>query len=1242
MKTRLLVTGLLVAGMAINADAQVQANKQLQMTGTNDNDRRITGVGTAADSADAVSAATLLNGRLTYANSTASGNDYAVQLRVAPQAYSAGMILSFKATWTNTGPITLNVNGLGAKTVFKNVNEAVVAGDIVPNQIVSVIYDGTAFQIISQLKPTGGFTGSLGGDVTGTQNATVISGGAVSTSKIADGAVTDAKLAPGIAYSKLVGAPTALPPTGNATGDLTGSYPAPAIAGGAVTEAKLADGAVSSLKIQDGAIISLKLADGSVLTAKIADAAITTGKIADGAVTSGKIADGAVTNNKITSVDYSKITGAPTALAPTGAASGDLAGTYPAPTVAAGAIGTTKLADAAVVTNKIADGAVTNNKIVTVDYNKVTGAPTSMAPSGTAGGDLDGTFPSPVIRTGVVGSDKLTDGAVTGTKLAPAAVGTAHVVDGAITNEKIASLDYTKITGAPTALAPTGAAAGDLTGNYPAPVVKDAAITGNKIAPSAVTADKINGSGAANGQVLTFDGSSVVWTTPATTLVGAASGDLSGNYPAPVIANGVVTNGKIADGAITDDKVAYGISYNKLVDVPMALPPTGVANGDLTGSYPNPSIAAGAVTGTKVATGAIANNHIAAGAAVDYSKLNLVGSITGADLTDAAVSTAKILDGAVTNEKITSVAYSKLTGAPTSLPPSGAATGDLDGVFPSPVIRSGVVTADKLADGAVTGYKLAPAAVATAHVADGAITDAKITSVAYSKITGAPTSMAPSGAAGGDLDGTYPMPQIRDAAVTNAKLAAGSVTTDKINTAGATSGHVLTYDGTGAVWTVPNTNPTGAAGGDLAGTYPNPSIADAAVTGTKLAPGAITNSHVAALANIAYSKLNLANSIVGTDLTNNSVTTPKIANATVTAAKISGTGASSGQVLTYNGSTVTWGTVSSVPGGTASGDLSGTYPSPVVANSAITSAKIADGAITNADINASAAIAYSKLSLTNSITGADITNSAVSGAKIADGAVTSAKVADGAITDAKLADGISYSKLIGAPTSLPPTGSAGGDLTGEYPTPEIATGAVTGVKIANGAVETNKLLDGAVTGVKIADGTVTPAKINTAGATTGQVLTFNGSEAVWGAAGGSGGAAVQYHGFINTTAAYNSGDKVLFPNVVTNVGSQMNAATGVFTAAADGLYQVNVSLPSEATGARFLALRVNGTDVFTGSAGNSFFATSPYNAEITALSLSVAYPLQAADQVEIVVYNNSGTATPLTNGSARLLITRLN
>ena len=105
----------------------------------------------------------------------------------------------------------------------------------------------------------------------------------VTTPKIADGAVTDPKIV-SVSWTKIGGTPATFPAGGTAGGDLSGSYPNPAIRDGAVTAAKLAPGAVGGGQIAAGSVGAAQIADGSVGTLELTDGAVTHAKIGSGAV----------------------------------------------------------------------------------------------------------------------------------------------------------------------------------------------------------------------------------------------------------------------------------------------------------------------------------------------------------------------------------------------------------------------------------------------------------------------------------------------------------------------------------------------------------------------------------------------------------------------------------------------------------------------------------------------------------------------------------------------------------------------------------------------------------------------------------------------------------------------------------------------------------------------------------------------------------------------------------------------
>jgi len=154
---------LFFVGAACAATAQVEVDKPIQLTGTG-SDARITGIDEVSGAKDAVSAEVVQANSLNYAGAAGAADAYTVALAPAIAAYQAGQMFSFTAVANNTGAATVDVNGLGAVDIKKNGDADLAADDIKIGQVVTVVYDGTNFQMVSQLGNAAGGGGGGGAD----------------------------------------------------------------------------------------------------------------------------------------------------------------------------------------------------------------------------------------------------------------------------------------------------------------------------------------------------------------------------------------------------------------------------------------------------------------------------------------------------------------------------------------------------------------------------------------------------------------------------------------------------------------------------------------------------------------------------------------------------------------------------------------------------------------------------------------------------------------------------------------------------------------------------------------------------------------------------------------------------------------------------------------------------------------------------------------------------------------------
>lgn len=132
----------------LNTDKEEVTNKDTDGTLAANSDTKYPSQKAVKTYADSVSSPT---GRSwnDYAVDAVGTDAYAITL-TGFTAYVAGQTFKFKAGTANTGACSLKVNGLAVIPIKKDVSSDLATGDILANQIVTVIYDGTNMQLQSQ------------------------------------------------------------------------------------------------------------------------------------------------------------------------------------------------------------------------------------------------------------------------------------------------------------------------------------------------------------------------------------------------------------------------------------------------------------------------------------------------------------------------------------------------------------------------------------------------------------------------------------------------------------------------------------------------------------------------------------------------------------------------------------------------------------------------------------------------------------------------------------------------------------------------------------------------------------------------------------------------------------------------------------------------------------------------------------------------------------------------------------
>ncbi len=130
----------------------IEAETKFQLTNPNDSLRKVKDVAIPTIETNAVRGGFFISGMAQFAASSATGDS--ISLTIYPQisTLEAGVTLNFISPLTNDDAVRIVINGIsGTYNLYKKATHELDTADLRGGQMVSIVYDGTNFQVISQL-----------------------------------------------------------------------------------------------------------------------------------------------------------------------------------------------------------------------------------------------------------------------------------------------------------------------------------------------------------------------------------------------------------------------------------------------------------------------------------------------------------------------------------------------------------------------------------------------------------------------------------------------------------------------------------------------------------------------------------------------------------------------------------------------------------------------------------------------------------------------------------------------------------------------------------------------------------------------------------------------------------------------------------------------------------------------------------------------------------------------------------